>query len=67
MNSPNVPPPMFLMHAELKKYVIVREVPDIGSKSPSELASLSQVSCRALGQVGHDQVQWQHSYVTGNK
>lgn len=53
--------------ADLRKYVIVRDIPGIGSKTPEELQGISQTSCKALRQTGLDTVQWVHSYVTGDK
>lgn len=51
----------------MKKYVIVRDIPSIGSMNAAELSSISAASCKALGETGHGLVQWQHSYVTGDK
>jgi Protein of unknown function (DUF4242) len=48
------------------KYVIERELPAAGNLSRSELQSLSQKSCSVLNQLG-PQIQWVHSYVTGDK
>ncbi len=51
----------------LKRYVIVRDIPEIGSKSQNELSDISQASCKALKETGLESVQWQHSYVAGDK
>ena len=50
----------------MPKYVIEREIPGAGKLSPQELKAISQKSCGVLNQLG-PQVQWQHSYVTGDK
>jgi hypothetical protein len=47
--------------------VIVRDIPGIGGKSNAELGTISVASCSALKQAGNDVVQWQHSYVAGDK
>lgn len=51
---------------EMKTYVIEREIPNAGKLSPAELKSISQTSCSVLKEMG-PRIQWQHSYVTGNK
>ncbi|MCY1287056.1 hypothetical protein D9M68_417860 [compost metagenome] len=50
----------------MPKFVIEREIPGAGTLSARDLKAISQKSCRALNQLG-TQVQWLHSYVTGNK
>jgi hypothetical protein len=50
----------------MPKYVIEREVPGVGKMSQGELQGLSQKSCAVLGDLG-PQIQWVHSYVTGDK
>jgi hypothetical protein len=50
----------------MPKYVIEREIPGAGSLSPEELRGISQTSCGVLRQMG-PQIQWVHSYVTGDK
>lgn len=50
----------------MPKYVIEREVPGVGNMSPAELKAISQTSCGVLSKMG-PQIQWVHSYVTGNK
>lgn len=49
--------------AALKRYVIVRDIPDIAQKSKQELGAISGASCSALSKTGLGRVQWQHSYV----
>ena len=50
----------------MPKYVIEREIPGAGNLSPQELQSVSQKSCTVLQNLG-PQIQWLHSYVTGDK
>jgi hypothetical protein len=50
----------------MPKYVIEREIPGAGNLSPQELQSVSQKSCGVLQNLG-PQIQWLHSYVTGDK
>jgi len=50
----------------MPKYVIEREIPGAGSLTPEQLQAISQTSCGVLEKMG-PQIQWVHSYVTGNK
>jgi hypothetical protein len=50
----------------MPRYVIERDIPGAGSLSPDELRAISQKSCGVLDKLG-PQVQWVHSYVTGDK
>ena len=50
----------------MPKYVIEREIPGAGKLSPAELQKVSQKSCSVLRNLG-PQIQWLHSYVTGDK
>ena len=47
----------------MPRFVIEREIPGAGKLSAAELQGISQKSCSVLG----PQIQWQHSYVTGDK
>ena len=51
---------------EMKTYVIEREIPNAGKLTTDELKGISQTSCSVLKELGPD-IQWMHSYVTGNK
>ena len=51
---------------EMKTYVIEREIPNAGKLTADELKGISQTSCTVLKEMGPD-IQWLHSYVTGNK
>lgn len=50
----------------MPKFVIERAIPQIGAVSPAELQAISQKSCGVLRELGTE-VQWVHSYVTGDK
>ena len=47
-------------------YLIEREIPGAGKLSPQELQGVAQKSCGVLQRLG-PQIQWVHSYVTGDK
>jgi hypothetical protein len=51
---------------KMPKFVIEREIPGAGNMSPQELQAASQKSCSVLQNLG-PQIQWQQSYVTGDK
>ena len=50
----------------MPKYVIEREIPGAGRMTPEELTSVADTSREVLRQLG-TQIQWVHSYVTGDK
>lgn len=50
----------------MPKYVIEREIPGAGKMTAEQLKSVSQASCAVLDKMG-PQIQWVHSYVTGDK
>ena len=50
----------------MPKYVIEREIPGAGSLTPVELTGVADTSREVLRQLG-TQIQWVHSYVTGDK
>jgi hypothetical protein len=50
----------------MPKYVIEREIPGAGNMTPQELQGASQKSRSVLRSLG-PQIQWVHSYVTGDK
>ena len=51
---------------EMKTFLIEREIPGAGKLTAEELKAISQTSCTVLKSMG-PQIQWLHSYVTGNK
>jgi uncharacterized protein DUF4242 len=50
----------------MPKYVIEREIPGAGKLTAEQLQGISQTSCGVLQKMG-SQIQWYHSYVTGDK
>lgn len=50
----------------LKRYVIERELPNVGQLSQQDLAGAAGTSNDALAKLA-PRVQWEHSYVTGDK
>ena len=50
----------------MPRYIIEREIPGAGAKSPEELRAISQTSCGVLQELG-PQVQWVRSHVTADK
>ena len=49
----------------LKRYVIERDLPGVGQMNTKDLGQAAQTSNGALAKLKG--VQWEHSYVTGNK
>jgi hypothetical protein len=50
----------------MKRYVIERDIPDIGAASESDLSGAAGTSNSALAKLA-PRVQWEHSYVAANK
>jgi len=50
----------------MKRYVIERNIPDVSRMSDGELSGVAKTSITALAELA-PKVQWQHSYVTGEK
>lgn len=50
----------------LKRYVIERDIPGVGSMSLVELCGAARASNQAIEKIGVG-IQWEHSYVAGNK
>ena len=50
----------------MRKYVVEREIPSVGSMTGEELCGAAKTSNDALAKLA-PKVQWQHSYVTGDK
>jgi Nickel responsive protein SCO4226-like len=50
----------------LKRYVIERDIPNIGASSEQDLSGAAATSNSALAQLA-PRVQWEHSYVAGDK
>ena len=50
----------------MPKFVIEREIPNVGALTAEQLKAVSQTSCGVLRKLGPE-IQWVHSYVTDNK
>lgn len=50
----------------MKKYIIERDIPGVGKMTAEELKGAATVSNAALDKLT-GRVQWQHSFVTGDK
>ena len=50
----------------MPKFVIEREIPEVGKLTPEQLQAVSQTSCGVLNEMG-PKIQWLHSYVTDDK
>jgi hypothetical protein len=50
----------------MPEFVIEREIPNVGNMTESELRAVAQKSVSVLKAMGPE-IQWLHSYVTGNK
>lgn len=53
--------------AHLRRYIIERDIPGIGQMSLTELCGAARASNQALDQIGGSSIQWQHSYIAGDK
>jgi hypothetical protein len=52
--------------AQLRRFMIERGIPGVGSFSMTELCGAARASNQALETIGPT-IQWQHSYVAGDK
>jgi len=50
----------------MPKFVIERDIPEVGSLSSEQLQAISQKSCGILREMGPE-IQWVESYVTDDK
>ncbi len=50
----------------MKRYMIERNIPNVGSMNQDELKGAADASCSALDTLAPS-IQWQHSYVAGSK
>ena len=53
--------------AEMKTYLIERELPNAGQLSQVQLQDISLKSCAVIKEMRPLSIQWLHSYVTENK
>ena len=50
----------------MPKFLIERNIPDVGKFTPEQLTAFAQKSCSAIKNIGPD-VQWVESFVTSDK
>lgn len=50
----------------MPKYVIERDIPNVGDVTPEQVIAISQKSCSVLNNLG-PKIQWLHSYVTQDR
>jgi len=53
--------------SHMKRYLIERDIPGVGGMSLVELCGAARASNRAIDEIGMSAIQWQHSYVAGDK
>jgi hypothetical protein len=58
--------PLHRREEDMPKYVIERDIPQIGNVTPDQVIAISQKSCSVLNNLG-PKIQWLHSYVTQDK
>ena len=51
----------------LKKFIIERNVPGVGGSTLEQAKAMARKSNEILAQLGSDKIQWEQSYVTGDK
>jgi hypothetical protein len=54
------------MTGTMKRYVIERDIPGVGSMNREQLKQAAVASCSALAKL-YGKAQWEHSYVAGDK
>jgi len=50
----------------MPRYVIEREIPEVGKSTSEQLKAISETSCEFLRKMGSE-IKWVNSYVTGEK
>lgn len=51
----------------LKRFIIERDIPEVGKLDADQLAGAAETSNAALCQIGAKDIQWVQSYVAGDK
>jgi len=57
---------VIIWRQRMPKYVIERDIPNVGDVTPEQVIAISQKSCSVLNNLG-PKIQWLHSYVTQDK
>ena len=50
----------------MKKYLIQRNLPGAGQLTKADLVAIAKKSCNVIDELGHDKLEWQHSYITAD-
>lgn len=50
----------------MKTYLIQRNLPGAGKLTLAERKAIAQRSCNVIDEIGHDKLEWQHSYITSD-
>ena len=50
----------------MKTYLIKRNLPDAGKLTMAEKKSIAQRSVSVIKELGNENIQWLHSYITGD-
>ena len=50
----------------MKNYLIQRTLPNAGKLSQAERKAIAQRSCAVIEELGHENLVWQHSYITAD-
>jgi hypothetical protein len=50
----------------MPKFLIERNIPNVGQKTPADMKAIAQKSCDVLREMGPE-IQWLQSYVSDNK
>jgi hypothetical protein len=51
---------------KMKTYLIKRNLPEAGKLTLSDRVDIAKRSCAIIDELGHDNIQWQHSYITND-
>ena len=50
----------------MKTYFIQRNFPGAGKLTYADKKEIARRSCRVIDELGHENIQWIHSYITGD-
>lgn len=50
----------------MKNYLIQRNLPNAGGLTMAEKKSIAQRSCKVIEELGQENLQWVHSYITAD-
>jgi hypothetical protein len=50
----------------MNTYLIQRNLPGAGKLTLADRKAIAQRSCEVISELGHQNIQWQHSYITSD-